>query len=94
MNLGRKPIFTGEYGMACRIQKTSLINDITVSYGGEPSAFAREMQMIFTRACNKAIANLRKKDLQPVGSDRLTPTPAGTQKKEEDGNEISTYCPF
>ena len=64
--------------MACRIQKTSSVNGITIGYGGEPSAFACEIQMIFTRACNKAVTDLRKKDLQPVGSNNSTPTPVGT----------------
>jgi hypothetical protein len=82
MDHGRKPIFNGEYGMPRRIQKTSLVNGITIGYGGEPSAFACEIQMAFTRACNKAITNLRKKDLQPYGIDNPAPTSVGIWKKE------------
>ena len=58
--------------MLRRTQKPLLINDIDIVYGGEPSAFAREIQIIFTRACNKAIGDLRKRDFQPVGSDSPT----------------------
>jgi hypothetical protein len=64
--------------MPRRTQKLPSINRITIGYGGEPSAFAREIQMQFTRACSKAIADLRKKDLQPVGLDSSTSTPIGT----------------
>ena len=55
---------------------------ITIGYGGEPSAFAREIQMKFTRACSKAITDLRKKDLQPVGLG--SPTPVGIWRQEDD----------
>jgi hypothetical protein len=70
--------------MPRRTQKPPSINGITIGYGGEPSAFAREIQMKFTRACNKAITDLRKKDLQPVGLDSPTPTPVGIWRQEDD----------
>jgi hypothetical protein len=70
--------------MPRRTQKPLSINGITIRCGGEPSAFAREIQIIFTRACNKAIADLRKRDFQPVGSDSSTPTPAGAWTQEDD----------
>ena len=38
----------------CRVEHIG----ITIGYGGEPSAFAREIQMQFTRACSKAITDL------------------------------------
>jgi hypothetical protein len=65
----------GEWTMPHRTQKPPSINGITIGYGGEPSAFAREIQIVFTRARNKAIADLRKRDFQPVGSDSPTLTP-------------------
>ena len=72
--------------MPRRTQKPPSINGITIGYGGEPSAFAREIQMKFTQACNKAITDLRKKDFQPAGSDSptLTPTPVDAWRNEED----------
>jgi hypothetical protein len=70
--------------MPRRTQKPPSINGITIGYGGEPSAFAREIQMKFTRACNKAITDLRKKDFQPAGSDSPTPTPVGIWRQEDD----------
>ncbi|MGF7212713.1 hypothetical protein GGE65_007348 [Skermanella aerolata] len=57
---------------------------ITIGYGGEPSAFAREIQMMFTQACSKAITDLRKKDFQPIGIDSSTPTPVGIWRQEDD----------
>ena len=68
--------------MPRRTWKTLLVNGITIGYGGEPSAFAREIQMIFTRACNKAVTALRKKVYQP--SDSPMPTLVGTWRNEED----------
>ena len=68
--------------MPRRTQKPPSINGITIGYGGEPSAFAREIQMKFTQACNKAITDLRKKDFQPAGSD--SPTPVGIWRQEDD----------
>jgi hypothetical protein len=70
--------------MPRRTQKSMSTNGITIVYGGEPSAFAREMQIIFTRACNKSIADLRKRGFQPVGSNSPTTKPAGAWTKEED----------
>jgi hypothetical protein len=72
--------------MPRRTQKPPSINGITIGYGGEPSAFAREIQMKFTQACNKAITDLRKKDFQPVGSDSPTPTSVGIRRQTEDKN--------
>jgi hypothetical protein len=70
--------------MPSRTQKFSSINGITIVHRCESSAFAREIQIIFTRACNKAIAELRKRDFQPVGSDSPTPKPASAWAKEDD----------
>jgi hypothetical protein len=81
---GVSVIEPGDRIMPHRTQKPASINGITIGYGGEPSAFAREIQIIFTRARNKAIADLRKKDFQPVGSDSPTPKPAGAWTKNED----------
>jgi hypothetical protein len=81
---GRKPIHPGEYEMSYRIQRIPSVNNITLGYGGEPSAFACEIQMIFTRACNKAITDLKKKDLQPGGLDILNPKMVSTQRKEDE----------
>jgi hypothetical protein len=72
--------------MSRRPQKPASINGITIGYGGEPSAFAREIQMILTRACNKAVTDLRKRDFQPVGSDSPTPTSVGIRRQTEDKN--------
>jgi hypothetical protein len=74
----------GEWTMPHRTQKPPSINGITIGYGDEPSAFAREIQIVFTRACNKAIADLRKRDFQSIGSDSPKPTPVGAWRNEED----------
>ena len=76
--------------MLRRTQKPPSINGITIGYEGEPSAFAREIRMIFTQACSKAITDLRKRDFQPFGSDTPTPTPIGIWRQTEDKNELSS----
>jgi hypothetical protein len=72
--------------MPRRPQKPASIKGITIGYGGEPSGFAREIQMVFTRACNKAVTDLKKKDIQPVGWDKSTPTSIGIWRRTEDKN--------
>jgi len=59
--------------MPCQ-KKSASVTAITINYRDEPSTFAREIQTIFTRARNKAVTDLRKKDFQPVGSDAPTAT--------------------